>query len=69
MIQEIDTPTDSRWFASMMLVSESTPSDRLQARRRRDDTRAEVLAHEIVLYMPELARALARSGQRKLMAA
>ena len=69
MIQELDTPKESRWFASVMLMSESTAGDPRLVRRRRDDTRMEVLAHEIALYMPELARALVKSGRRKLLAA
>ncbi len=65
MIQELDTPTASRWFANVIQLEEPTKG----AKRRREDTSAEVLAHEIALYMPELARDLMVSGQRKLLLA
>ncbi|MDB6138624.1 MAG: hypothetical protein JWO94_1696 [Verrucomicrobiaceae bacterium] len=66
---ELDTPTENRWFASMMLLDEPSPRESRTASRRREDTSMEVLAHEIMLYMPELAHALATSGGRKLRAA
>lgn len=69
MSLELDTPTESRWFASIMLLDEPSPRNSGAISRRREDTSAEVLAHEIALYMPELAQALAASGRRKLMAA
>ncbi len=69
MSLELDTPTESRWFASMMLLDEPSPRNSGSSSRRRDDTSMEVLAHEIALYMPELAHALATSGRRKLQAA
>ncbi len=68
MSLELDTPTESRWFASMMRLDEPSPRNSGNSRRR-DETSAEVLAHEIVRYMPELANALAASGRQKLMAA
>ena len=69
MIQQLDTPTESRWFASIMRLDEPSPRDGSISRSRRDDTSVEVLAYEIALYMPELARSLAARGQRKLLAA
>ena len=69
MSLELDTPTESRWFASMMRLDEPSPRENGTGSRRRDETSAELLAHEIALYMPELARTLAASGRRKLLAA
>lgn len=69
MIQEIDAPAESRWFASVMLVDDASAGERRAARRRREETSAEVLAYEITRYMPELASALVKSGRRRLLAA
>lgn len=65
MIQNLDTPTATRWFANVIQLDEPAKG----AKRRREDTSAEVLAHEIARYMPELARDLVASGRRKLMLA
>lgn len=65
MILELDTPTSSGWFAGPAL-DETNSRD---ASKRREDTSTDVLAYEIVRYMPDLARLLADQGQRKLRAA
>ena len=68
-MQELDTPQDTRWFASVTLINESPSTDLRSVGRRRDDTRAEVLAYEIARYMPDLARDLVNAGRRKMLAA
>ncbi len=65
MTLELDTPTLHRWCPSLTLEAPH-PRD---AHQRRDDTSADVLAYEIVRYMPELADLLATQGRRRLMAA
>lgn len=45
------------------------PQNSRTAATRREETRTETLAYEIVRYMPELAESLAWSGRRRLLAA
>lgn len=67
MRQPTDPPAPLRWF-TIVAFEENTPIDRL-SRQRRTDTRIEVLAQEIVRYMPEVAMQLADSGMTRMFAA
>lgn len=68
MILDLHNPADAGWFASVTL-DDTLPRNSRAACARREDTSTEVLAHEIVRYMPDLAHMLAASGRRRLQAA
>lgn len=58
---------ETQMFTTLMSL-EMTDRDRSPRGGWRSDTRLEVLANEIVSYMPELALLLAQDGKRKLAA-
>ncbi|SKB07705.1 hypothetical protein SAMN02745166_04764 [Prosthecobacter debontii] len=59
--------SETQMFTTLMSL-EMTDRDRSPRGGWKSDTRLEVLAHEIVRYMPELAQLLVQDGKRKLAA-
>lgn len=64
MTQQLDSPT-----IPFVMIHDEMPQNSRTAASRREETRAETLAYELVRYMPEIAEKLARSGRRRLLAA
>jgi hypothetical protein len=64
MTQQLDVPS-----LPFVTHSDEMPTNSRVAASRREETRIEVLAHEIARYMPEIAEKLAWSGRRRLLAA
>lgn len=66
MRQPTDPPEPLRWF-TIVAFDENTHLDRVSCQRR-TETRIEVLAHEFVRYMPDVARQLIDAGLSRLSA-
>ena len=64
MIQQLDAPT-----FSFVIQDDDLPQNSRTATIRREETRMETLAYEIVRYMPEIAEKLVGSGRQRLLAA
>jgi len=64
MSQQLDSPS-----LPFVMQDDEMPQNSRTAVTRRDETRAETLAYELVRYMPEIAEKLAVSGRRRLLAA
>ncbi|HEY1084979.1 MAG TPA: hypothetical protein VGE29_22130 [Prosthecobacter sp.] len=67
MTTQNDLHSDTQVFTTIMSL-EMTDRDRSPRGGWKSDTRLEVLAHEIVRYMPDLAQMLVQGGKRKLAA-
>lgn len=67
MTTQHDLLNDTQVFTTIMSL-EMNDKDRSPRGGWNSDTRLEVLAHELVRYMPELAQMLAQDGKRKLAA-
>lgn len=67
MTMQNDLLSDAQLFTTLMSL-EMTDRDRSPRGSWKSDTRLEVLAHEIVRYMPDLAQQLAAAGRQKLAA-
>ncbi len=68
MLQQIDAPAHATWSV-VIAGDDEMPCNSRQATTRREDSRAETLALEIVRYMPELAEQLARHGRQRFLSA
>lgn len=67
MIIQSNLECDTQVFTTIMNL-EMTDRDRSQRGDWSSDARLEVLANEIVRYMPDLAQMLVQSGKQKLAA-
>lgn len=67
MITSSNLECDTQVFTTIMDL-EMNDRDRSPRGSWKSDARLEVLAHDLVRYMPELAQMLAQSGKRKLAA-
>lgn len=67
MALQSNLQSDTQVFTTIMGL-DLNDRDRSKRGGWQSDARLEVLAHEIVAYMPELAQMLAQSGKRKLAA-
>lgn len=67
MTMQTDLLSDTQVFTTIMSL-EMTDKDRSSRGGWKSDTRLEVLANEIVRYMPELAQMLVQGGKHKLAA-
>lgn len=67
MITQHDPISETQVFTTLMSL-EMTDKDRSPRGGWQSDTRLEILAHEIVRYMPDLAQLLVQNGKLKLAA-
>ena len=67
MPTQLELQSDTMVFATMMTL-ELHDRDRSLKGGWKSDTRLEMLAHEIVRYMPDLADRLVTDGRQKLAA-
>lgn len=67
MPTQLELQSDTMVFATMMTL-ELHDRDRSLKGGWKSDTRLEMLAHEIVRYMPDLADMLVNNGKQKLAA-
>lgn len=67
MITTSNLECDTQVFTTLMNL-EMNDKDRSPRGGWKSDTRLEILAHEIVRYMPDLAQLLVQDGKRKLAA-
>jgi hypothetical protein len=67
MPTQLELQSDTMVFATMMTL-ELHDRDRSLKGGWKSDTRLEMLAHELVRYMPDLADMLIASGKQKLAA-
>ncbi len=67
MITQLDPQADTLVFTALMGI-DLNDRDRGKRGGWKSDARLEVLAHEIVRYMPDLAEALVRGGKVKMAA-
>ena len=67
MPTQLELQSDNMVFATMMTL-ELHDRDRSLKGGWKSDTRLEMLAHEIVRYMPDLADMLVANGKQKLAA-
>lgn len=67
MIKPSELNSDTHVFSTIMSL-DMNDHDRSPRGGWKSDTRLEVLAHEIVRYMPELAQMLAQSGKLNMAA-
>jgi hypothetical protein len=67
MPTQLELQSDTMVFATMMTL-ELHDRDRSLKGGWKSDTRLEMLAHEIVRYMPDLADMLVANGKQKLAA-
>jgi hypothetical protein len=68
MPTQLELQTNTQVF-NMVMQLPLDDHDRSRRGSWKSDTRLEMLAHEIVRYMPELAEMLVEGGKRKLLAA
>jgi len=68
MTTQHDLLTNETQMFTTLMSLEMTDKDRSPKGGWKSDARLEVLAHEIVRYMPDLAQLLVQDGKRKLAA-
>jgi hypothetical protein len=61
----VDNPSAAQFFAELNTIDE-VPRNSWAARARREETKTEMLAHEIVRYAPSLATKLAVAGRKRM---
>ncbi len=67
MTTQSDLHVETQMFATLMTL-EMNDRDRGARGGWQSDARLEVLAHEVVRYLPELAKLLVQSGKAKMAA-